>query len=88
MESLNHWSVIECQIAIICACLPAFRAVAAHFFPAVVGADSSGHASSATPYAYSNNRSVSQSGGKTVSYAVGGKAKRDSFIPLHDVDVS
>lgn len=53
----------------------------------MVGAGSSGHASSATPYAYSNNRTVSQSGGKTVSYAVGGKAKRDSFIPLKDVDV-
>lgn len=44
MESLNHWSVIECQIAILCACLPTTRAVIVHFFPGVLGAASSGQA--------------------------------------------
>lgn len=38
MESLNHWSTIECQIAIICACLPTARAMLAHIFPRIFGA--------------------------------------------------
>lgn len=82
MEPLNHWSVIECQIAIVCACLPASRAVVAHFFPSVVGAGSSEHTSSATPYNDSNHyRVFSQSGNRTVAFA----AKRESFIQLKDV---
>ncbi|KAJ9385535.1 hypothetical protein DTO063F5_4128 [Paecilomyces variotii] len=35
MQALNHWSVIECQVAIICACLPATRVFIAHIFPGV-----------------------------------------------------
>lgn len=46
MEPLNHWSTIECQIAIICACLPIARAMLVHFFPRIFGVstdqDSSG----------------------------------------------
>lgn len=37
MEPINHWSVIECQIAIVCACLPATRAFVANFLPGLLG---------------------------------------------------
>ncbi|KAK1141823.1 hypothetical protein N8T08_008488 [Aspergillus melleus] len=34
---LMHWSVIECQISVMCACLPASRALISHFFPGILG---------------------------------------------------
>ncbi|KAI9037730.1 CFEM domain-containing protein [Aspergillus affinis] len=34
---LIHWSVIECQISVMCACLPASRALISHFFPGILG---------------------------------------------------
>ncbi|EFR03174.1 integral membrane protein [Nannizzia gypsea CBS 118893] len=37
MAPLNYWSMIECQIAIVCACLPAIRTLLMHFVPAVFG---------------------------------------------------
>ncbi|KAK2841687.1 hypothetical protein FQN49_006010 [Arthroderma sp. PD_2] len=37
MAPLNYWSMIECQFAIICACLPATRALLIHFVPALLG---------------------------------------------------
>lgn len=37
MEPLNHWSTIECQVAIICACLPTTRAMLVHLFPRMFG---------------------------------------------------
>lgn len=47
MEPLNHWSVIECQIAIICACLPTSRALLVRIFP---GANTTHDSSAARPY--------------------------------------
>lgn len=90
MEPLNHWSVIECQIAIICACLPTSRALFVHVLP---GANTTHDSSTARPYptatgASSRTAAVSAFVGsgerekgrisKTVSYSVdvGAKAKR------------
>lgn len=47
MEPLIHWSAIECQIAIICACLPASRALFAHLLPST---DTTHGSSAAYPY--------------------------------------
>ncbi|EYE94543.1 CFEM domain-containing protein [Aspergillus ruber CBS 135680] len=47
MEPLNHWSVIECQMAIICACLPTSRALFVRILPS---ADTSHDSSTARPY--------------------------------------
>ncbi|KAK2819980.1 hypothetical protein FQN49_007840, partial [Arthroderma sp. PD_2] len=37
MEPLIYWSMIECQIAVVCACLPATRVLLLHFAPGVLG---------------------------------------------------
>ncbi|KAG0157233.1 Extracellular membrane protein, CFEM domain [Penicillium digitatum] len=34
---LMHWSVIEAQISVMCACLPAFRALVGRWFPRFLG---------------------------------------------------
>lgn len=90
MEPLNHWSVIECQIAIICACLPTSRALFVRVLP---GANTTHDSSTARPYptatgASSRTAAVSAFAGsgerekgriaKTVSYSVdiGSKTKR------------
>lgn len=92
MEALNHWSVIECQIAIVCACLPTTRAFIVRFFPGVLGVPSG----QAHPYRTTGSSKVavgsSRPGGnshisKTVSYSVdyGTKPQRrasNSFIQL------
>ncbi|EEQ32309.1 uncharacterized protein MCYG_05128 [Microsporum canis CBS 113480] len=37
MAPLNYWSMIECQIAVVCACLPATRALLIHYAPELLG---------------------------------------------------
>lgn len=49
MQTLNYWSVIECQIAIICACLPTARAFLVHIFPGTLSF-SADHVSSDQQY--------------------------------------
>lgn len=99
MEALNRWSVIECQIAIICACLPATRAMLVRVCPGIFGAES-GHASSGQMNQYKTRtgtgRGTNAAGGrshisKTVSYSVdySGKSPRESangFIQLSEVE--
>lgn len=101
MEPLNYWSVIECQVAIICACLPATRAIILHYLPGLLG-HASENTSSGGLYASSNIRSKGGSAfnpskgdrgfiSKTVSYTVDTSAKppanaSDSFIKLVEVD--
>ncbi|XHG00908.1 hypothetical protein AWENTII_004321 [Aspergillus wentii] len=95
MEALNHWSVIECQIAIVCACLPTTRAMLVRFFPSVLGLSTE----QALPYTNAGSSRGGANGSrqvgeksqisKRVSYAVdyGTKQKRDSgkFIQLVEV---
>lgn len=95
MAPICYWSVIEFQIAIVCACLPTFRAVVAHFCPGLLGGSS---AQGSGRYYYGHGRGAhsqnmrlgGESGlqGKTMAYVVGGSGpKRDRFIPLNDVDI-
>lgn len=37
---LIYWSVIECQISVMCACLPASRALIGRWFPGFMGGSS------------------------------------------------
>ncbi|CBF78469.1 hypothetical protein AN7395.2 [Aspergillus nidulans FGSC A4] len=97
MEALNRWSVIECQIAIICACLPATRAMLASFSPGIVG-ESTGEASAGLQNQYNGPSRSNHSMkvplqkvniSKTVSYSVDyvGKSPRRSsngFLQLDD----
>ncbi|KAE8356106.1 hypothetical protein BDV28DRAFT_2324 [Aspergillus coremiiformis] len=37
LQPITHWSVLEVQITIICACLPTLRAMLVHIFPKLLG---------------------------------------------------
>ncbi|KAF3481394.1 uncharacterized protein GIQ15_04153 [Arthroderma uncinatum] len=54
MAPLNYWSMIECQMAIVCACLPATRAILIHFLPGIAG--------QATENTYNKRLGISSSG--------------------------
>lgn len=97
MEPLNYWSVIECQVAIICACLPATRAIIVHYAPGLIG-HISDNASRQDVYS-SNTRSRGRSAvnsklgtiSKRVSYSVNTTTQppagaSESFIKLVEVD--
>ncbi|KAF9894850.1 hypothetical protein FE257_004471 [Aspergillus nanangensis] len=98
LQPIVHWSVIEVQIAVLCACLPTTRAMFVHLFPGVIG-ESAGtsYPQPTTPSGrgmFPNGRST---GGqksaiaKTVSYSVdyGSKPQHgdeDSFVRLVEME--
>lgn len=101
MEPLNHWSVIECQIAIVCACLPATRAFLANFLPGLFGhPDESGRGGQTYPIkAWRSTRdaamthSVSERGhiSKRMSYSVDTSPRKqpdasDSWVHLVETE--
>ncbi|KAE8355451.1 hypothetical protein BDV28DRAFT_163073 [Aspergillus coremiiformis] len=87
-----HWSVIESQVAIICACLPSFRALLNHFFPGVFSGSSRRTYASGPSNLYAKPQSNGQSRiSKSVSYSVQytSPSQRDysnSFVQLVDLD--
>ncbi|KAL1867219.1 hypothetical protein Plec18167_008760 [Paecilomyces lecythidis] len=91
MQALNHWSVIECQVAIICACLPTTRAFISHIFPGVLqfttGHVSSDQSQPCRPRETRRYTEVSRIS-KTISYTVNYSDKRsESTDSLQLVDV-
>ncbi|XHF96661.1 hypothetical protein AWENTII_000282 [Aspergillus wentii] len=89
MEAIVHWSVIECQIAIICACLPASRAVMVRLAPGLLGQStdpsnrykntgSSGHGAG-------SRQNISKRVSYSVDYMGNGKPQRSSFVQLKDM---
>ncbi|KAA8649903.1 hypothetical protein EYZ11_001179 [Aspergillus tanneri] len=90
LQPIVHWSVIEVQIAVLCACLPATRALINHFLPDLVG--SSGRKSYATRNAPSNTYPEPKHGhiAKTMSYSIkySSRAQRDdsSSVELVRID--
>ena len=80
----------------MCACLPTFRAVVAHFCPGLLGGSSA--QATSQRYYYGHTRGAQSQKmrvgeepglqGKTMAYVVGGsgsKRDRERFIPLNDV---
>ncbi|RJE18617.1 integral membrane protein [Aspergillus sclerotialis] len=78
LAPVNHWSTIEVQITIVCACLPITRAMLVRFFPGIAGV--SGERSYPYPTGGTGGRSNRAAFGsrqagdshisKTVSYSV------------------
>ncbi|KAJ5112368.1 hypothetical protein N7532_000413 [Penicillium argentinense] len=90
---LIHWSVIECQIAVLCACLPASRALIGRWFPNLLGSSRRTYGSTA-PGNWSNNVNFGQDSkiNKSVSYSVNyaSRSHRDdsnSDVELVDRDL-
>lgn len=94
MQALNHWSVIECQVAIICACLPATRVFIAHIFPGVFQF-TTGHVSSyqSQPCRPRQTRHLNETSriSQKISYTVDYSDKRSesrSSVQLIDVEMA
>ncbi|KAL4895254.1 hypothetical protein BDV59DRAFT_152089 [Aspergillus ambiguus] len=98
LQPIVHWSVIEVQIAVLCACLPTTRAMFVHLFPGVIGGSAgTSYPQPTTPsgrgiFANSGPIGAQKSGiAKTVAYSVdyGAKPQRgdeDSFVRLVEMD--
>ncbi|KAJ5358164.1 hypothetical protein N7541_005322 [Penicillium brevicompactum] len=84
---LIYWSVIECQISVMCACLPAFRALVGRWLPGVLGG--TGRRTYATGGAEYYHRSGGQSNiNKSVTYEVNytARSETNSDVELVDMD--
>lgn len=90
---LIFWSVIECQISILCACLPASRALLARYFPALLGGSSArtyGRTyGSAAPEHRNNGTKNGQNStiNKSVSYSVNYTARSQNDDSNSDVEL-
>lgn len=97
LAPVNHWSTIEVQITIVCACLPISRAMLVRFFPRLAGS------SDGQSNPYQTGKANRPTGGsrapesqiaKTVEYSVNYSASRpqqrdsggsDSMVQLVDI---
>ncbi|KAJ5666745.1 hypothetical protein N7462_011154, partial [Penicillium macrosclerotiorum] len=86
---LIHWSVIETQIAVMCACLPAFRALIGHWFPGLLGGSSSRTYASHTKEGYRRQVGGDSNINKSVSYSVryGPRSDTNSVVELVDMNL-
>ncbi|KAJ5484342.1 hypothetical protein N7453_012296 [Penicillium expansum] len=67
---LMHWSVIESQISVMCACLPAFRAVVGRWFPRFLGGSSHQTDPSNMAEYYNKMPTANSNINKSVTYSV------------------
>ncbi|KAE8152990.1 hypothetical protein BDV25DRAFT_137393 [Aspergillus avenaceus] len=89
---LIHWSVIESNVAVLCACLPASRALINHFFPGIFRGSTRRTYATGPSNWYTKGQSQGQSKiSKSVSYTVqySSSSRRDdqnSMVELVGVD--
>ncbi|KAB8239076.1 hypothetical protein ETB97_002072 [Aspergillus alliaceus] len=88
---LIHWSVIETQVAIVCACLPSSRALLNHFFPGIFkGSTRRTYATGPSNWyarGQSNGQSkISKSVSYTVQYTSSQRDDSNSLVQLVDMD--
>ncbi|KAH8434885.1 CFEM domain-containing protein [Aspergillus melleus] len=95
LQPIVHWSVIEVQIAVLCACLPATRALVGHFMPDLVSVyGKKSYATHGAPLSSNAYPPASNAKGeiaKTMTYSVNytSRAQRDdsgSSVELVEVD--
>ncbi|KAJ5484109.1 hypothetical protein N7539_005905 [Penicillium diatomitis] len=84
---LLRWSLIEVEISVMCACLPAFRALIGRFFPALVGSERRTYATH-TMEGYSRHTGHPSNINKSVSYSVNyhNRSETHSVVELVDVN--
>lgn len=95
LQPIVHWSVIEVQIAVLCACLPATRALIGHFMPELISVyGKKSYATNAAPlssHAYPPGSNAKGEIAKTMTYSVNytSRAQRNdsgSSVELVEVD--
>ncbi|KAJ5356727.1 hypothetical protein N7517_011336 [Penicillium concentricum] len=86
---LMHWSVIECQISVMCACLPAFRAIIGRWFPQLLGGSSNRTKQPYTAEYYHQKSKASGNINKSVTYSVNyeSRSPTSSDVELVDMDL-
>ncbi|KAJ5175888.1 uncharacterized protein N7482_001765, partial [Penicillium canariense] len=84
---LIHWSIIEVQISVMCACLPASRALIGRWFPGLVGSARRTYASH-TKKGYNRHTGGNSNINMSVSYSVNYTARSgaNSVAELVDLD--
>ncbi|KAJ5171161.1 uncharacterized protein N7500_003944 [Penicillium coprophilum] len=85
---LIHWTVIESQISVMCACLPAFRAIAGRWFPQFLGGTTYRTNQPYTADYYNNMSTASSKINKSVTYSVNyeSRSATHSDVELLDID--
>ncbi|KAJ6124332.1 hypothetical protein N7471_011649 [Penicillium samsonianum] len=85
---LMHWSVIESQISVMCACLPAFRAIVLRWFPRFLGGSSNRTNASHTAEYYNKKSTASGNINKSMTYSVNyeSRSPTSSDVELVDMD--
>ncbi|KAJ5456366.1 hypothetical protein N7530_011640 [Penicillium desertorum] len=85
---LMHWSVIECQISVMCACLPASRALIGRWCPGLLGGSSYRKTESHAAEYYHKKSTGSVNINKSVTYTVNyeSRSATHSDVELVDID--
>jgi hypothetical protein len=84
---LIHWSVIETQISVMCACLPAFRAIIGRWLPGLLGGTT--RRTYATPAAEYYHKSGGNSNiNKSVTYEVNYTSRSETNSDVELVDMN
>lgn len=85
---LMHWSVIESQISVMCACLPAFRAIVLRWFPRFLGGSSNRTNATHTAEYYNKKSTASGNINKSMTYSVNyeSRSPTSSDVELVDMD--
>ncbi|KAF7589722.1 hypothetical protein BBP40_003920 [Aspergillus hancockii] len=97
LQPIVHWSTLEVQIAVICACLPTTRAMLVHLFPKMLGntSDQSYYEQRNTPsarptfasgQALNNKSHINKTVSYSVDYAANKRPQRSSFVQLVEMD--
>lgn len=84
---LMHWSVIESQISVMCACLPAFRALVGRWFPRFLGGSTNRTNPSNMAEYYNKMPTANSNINKSVTYSVNYETRSpaDSDVELVDM---
>ncbi|KAJ5213924.1 hypothetical protein N7449_001093 [Penicillium cf. viridicatum] len=84
---LMHWSVIESQISVMCACLPAFRALVGRWFPRFLGGSSNRTNPSNMAEYYNKMPTANSNINKSVTYSVNYESRSPANSDVELVDM-
>lgn len=80
--TVGYWSTIECDVGVICACLPAIRSLLRRVAPGLFGDTEKAKSS------YAMNSHSRGTGSQFAAVPVQGNSYDRQFYPLDEVDTS